>query len=151
MSVTEQCHRIVMEDNGVQLPDPSDSSENDSDDASLDSPPKRPRSDERSDNETSRRSRNDWDGFVQAGARLKTLAASIFEAARANDDNLSGKTSCREGEVVDSTGDARHPTYTTDANTAKLAYEKTAECMILERVRFTCRNGSCCLPLLPCW
>lgn len=137
MSVTEQCHRIAMEASSVQLPDPSDSSENDSDGGSSASPRKRPRSDERTDDEPSRRGRNDWDAFVQSGARLKTLAASIFEAARPNHDNLSAQTTRGEDEVADSTGDSSNPMNKTDANTAKLAYEKTAECMILERVRWT--------------
>jgi hypothetical protein len=135
MSVTEQCHRMVMEASNVQLPDPSDSSENDSDGGSLASPRKRPRSSERNDDETSRRSRNHWEAFVQSGARLKTLAVSIFEATRPNDSILTATITRKEEEVVDSTGESRHPICTTDENTAKLAYEKTAECMILERVR----------------
>lgn len=124
-----------MEANSIQLPDPSDSSENESDDGALAHPRKRPRSDERSDNETSRRSKTDWDAFLQSGARLKALASSILEASGQNNDPCAATTSRAEEEAEESMTQATHPSHPMDENTAKLAYEKTAECLILERVR----------------
>ena len=125
-----------MEANSVQLPDPSDSSENESDERDLDSPRKRPRSiSEKSDNEISRRSRNDWDAFVQSGARLKALAASMLEASSQNSDRLAATIAREDEEVLGSTAEAGRSMHPMDENTAKLAFEKTAECMILERVR----------------
>ena len=124
----------------VQLPDPSESSDNDSDDDQGESPPpsKRPRSNDISfDDEESSSSRPSttihWDTFVQSGAKLKALTTSILGAMRKKDDVHSIELKTREQLVNDALTKSK-PSNFVDENAAKVAHDKTAECMILERV-----------------
>jgi len=118
----------MMEAN-VRLPEQFDSSDDDDEEPS---PRKRPRSpralhvvEERPIN------KNDWDHYVRSGAKLKNLAASVLSSVLAPSDETIEEFTDEAGEFSRSNVNVNF-----NDNAAKLAYEKTAECMILEKVRF---------------
>jgi hypothetical protein len=116
-------------DHVVRLPEQPDSSDDD------ESPRKRLKS-SRPDSPVQVHQRNaeDWDHFVRAGARLKNLATLAMQW-----NEGPGTTQPEEDEEA-----IANPASTTlnqqYSHLAKLASEKTAECIVLEKVRFQKRN-----------
>jgi hypothetical protein len=125
----------------LRLPDQSDSSDNDEP-----SPRKRLRSDhgviERTDNNI----KQNWDHYVRSGSKLKSLVGSILHVARQLHTNERIQNRQQVHRDVDNSNDddyenapgiatGSHPRSTSNDNAAKLAYEKTAECLMLEKVR----------------
>jgi len=131
------------ETNHLRLPDQSDSSENEES-----SPRKRPRSDHSNVGRTDNYTKENWDHYVRSGSKLKSLAGSILDVARHLQDTERIQTRQQNLGDVDNDNNhdecdnapkfktVAHPLSNTNDNAAKLAYEKTAECLMLEKVRF---------------
>jgi hypothetical protein len=129
----------------IHLPDQSDSSENDES-----SPRKRPRSNHGDIERTEINTKRNWDHYVRSGSKLKSLAGSILDVARHFNTNERVHTDNQENDDVDNNDNNRedsdkspgiletvsNPVSTARDNVSKLAYEKTAECLMLEKVRF---------------
>lgn len=115
----------------VHLPDQSDSSSEEG------SPRKRPRRDNGPpEEEEVLPSKNEWEHYVRSGAKLKSLAETALSAL---DRTKALSTIAGDHNEVFSnvsTTDTTSPrgNKENNSNAAQLALEKTAECLILEKV-----------------
>lgn len=116
----------AMEAANVRLPAQSDSSS----DEEEESPRKRSRS--ASPVLVEERCKNDCDSYVRSGTKLKNLAANALAALTQN--NTTNKSDL-DGEKNESLTLAKASCLDSNSNAAKLAREKTAECLMLEKVR----------------
>ena len=114
----------------VRLPEQPDSSDDD------ESPRKRLKS-SRPDSPVQVHQHNaeDWDHFVRAGARLKNLATLAMQWNEGPGTTLPDEE--EEEAIANPASTTLNQQY---SHLAKLASEKTAECIVLEKVRFQGRN-----------
>jgi hypothetical protein len=115
----------------VRLPEQSDSSSDEEG-----SPRKRRRSTIGSPVLVEERCKNDCDNYVRSGSRLKSLASNALAAlVLAHNSNNDANAAARNERDKENTTESVS-LLNTNSIAAQMAREKTAECLILEKVRW---------------